>query len=270
MGRMRRLWPTRMMERIPETARQTHRVAAVDHALDLLQAIVRIGPSPLASVAEAAGCTRSLAYRMLRTLEQRGFALQDGARGLWRLGPQNLSLGRAAHAQNALAIGAQAVLASLSRVSGENSYLMVREGTASQVVAMHKADEKLWQHDAIGQVRQMHAGPGRVLLAHAPANIQKQALAERLARLAARTRTDPAWIAPDLQRIRARGYLLSLDEVHEGGIAVTAPVSDAGGEVVAALYIASSQLRLPPIRAQSLVPAVLDHADRLARILGHE
>jgi DNA-binding IclR family transcriptional regulator len=262
--------PARMTDKpLPPKAAQGRSVAAVDRALDLLQAIVRLGPSSLASIAEAAGCTRSLAYRMLRTLELRGFALQDGARGFWRLGPQNLTLGRAAVEQDALAAGAQAVLVSLSGASGENAYLMAREGTASQVIAAHKADPKLWQHDAIGKTHQMHAGPARLLLAHAPVEVQKQVLAERLARLTPRTRTDPAWVAADLRRIRARGYLLTVDEVHEGGIAVAAPVRDQGGAVIAVLYIAASLLRLAPVRAQTLVPMVLDHADRLSRILGY-
>ena len=244
-------------------------VAAVERAVDLLEAMVRLGPSSLASLADAAGCTRSLAYRMLRTLEQRGFAMQDGPRGLWRLGVRNAALGRAAATQGALASAAQPVLASLAKAIGENAYLMIREGTTSQVVALHKADTRLWQLEEIGKIRQLHAGSGRLLLAYAPVKVQRQVLAERLARLTPKTRTDPVWIAADLRRIRERGYLLTVDEVDEGGIGLAAPVRDQTGEVIAALFIAASTLRLAPRRAQSLAPAVLAHAALLSETLGY-
>ena len=244
-------------------------VAAVGRALDLLEAMVRVGPSSLAALADAAGCTRSLAYRMLRTLELRGFSLHDGARGNWRLGPRNATLGRAATAQGALAAVAQRVLASLSEVSGENAYLMMREGTTSQIIAVHQAAPGLRQHDQVGKTRQLHAGPGRLLLAHSPDAVQRQVLAERLARLTPHTRTDPPWIAADLKRIRARGYLLTVDEVDEGGIDIAAPVRDQSDEVVAALFIAAWSLRVTVPRARNLTPAVRAHAASLSRILGH-
>ncbi len=244
-------------------------VAAVDRALDLLEAMARLGPSSLASLATATGCTRSLAFRMLRTLERRGVSVQDGARGPWRLGPRNATLGRVAAAQGALAAAARPVLASLAKVSGENAYLMMREGATSRIQAVHKADQRLRQHEEIGQIRQLHAGPGRLLLAYAPPSLQKHALAERLARFTPQTRTDPAWIAADLLRIRSRGYLLTVQEVNEGGIGVAAPVRELGGEVIAALFIATASLRTPLAQAQALVPTVMAHAASLSRILGY-
>ncbi len=247
-----------------------YKVAAVEHALNLLEALARLGPSTLASLADAVGCTRSLAFRMLRTLEQRGFTLQDGARGAWRLGARNSALGREADGQGALARVAQPVLVSLSKICGENAYLMIRDGTLSRILNLHRADPKYWEHDVIGQTRQLHAGPGRLLLAHAPVAVQKRVLSERLGRLAPQTRTDPIAIAADLHRVRARGVLVTVGEVKEGGIAVAAPVRDLTGEVMAVLFISTSVLRLAPTRAQTRVPTVLAHADRLSRGLGYK
>src|SRR5215216_34726 len=78
-------------------------IAAVNRALDLLEALARTGPASLAALAESAGCTRTAAFRLLRTLKSRGFTIQDEARGLWRLGARWSALGRAAADQGALA-----------------------------------------------------------------------------------------------------------------------------------------------------------------------
>src|SRR5208282_5519199 len=69
----------------PDGAERTYNIAAVDRALDLLEALARIGPATLAALAEDAGMTRTAGFRLLRTMQARGFAIQDRARGLWRL-----------------------------------------------------------------------------------------------------------------------------------------------------------------------------------------
>ena len=46
-------------------------IAAVNRALDLLEALARVGPAPLAVLAETAGCTRTAGFRLLRTLQAR-------------------------------------------------------------------------------------------------------------------------------------------------------------------------------------------------------
>ena len=248
---------------------RNYSVAAVDRALYLMEIMGRLGPSPLATLAQAAGCTRPMAFRILRTLEQRGFSRQDGSRGLWWLGARSITIGRAATAQGVLAAEAQPILASLAKISGENTYLMMREGTMSRILAVHQADPGLWLHETVGQIRQLHAGPGRLLLAHAPAAIKKLALSERLARLTPHTKTDPARILADLSRIRARGYLLTVQEVHEASIDIAAPVWERRGDLLAVLFMTASTLRLAPVQAPSLVPTLLEHAARLSLTLGH-
>jgi DNA-binding IclR family transcriptional regulator len=247
---------------------RVYSVAAVDRALDLLDAMLSLGPSSLTHLAEATGCTRSLAFRMLRTLERRGYSRQDGPRGRWQLGYRMTMLGRVAAMQGALTAEAEPVLASLAKISGENTYLMTREGITSRIEAVCKADPVLLQYDEVGSLGQLHAGPGRLLLAFAPAAIQKLVLSQRLPRLGPQTRTDPGKIAADLPRIRSRGYLLTSHEISETGISIAAPVRDQTGEVIAALYIVSSSFRMPLAKAQTLLPTVMAHSASLSRRLG--
>src|SRR5438045_1374134 len=92
------------------TPARDYSIAAVCRALDLLEALSRIGPAPLAALAGEAKCTRTAGFRLLRTLEARGFAIQDEARGMWRLGARWGVLGRAAVEQGALAATAMPFL----------------------------------------------------------------------------------------------------------------------------------------------------------------
>src|SRR5579872_305860 len=243
-------------------------IAAVGRALDLLEALSRIGPAPLAALADAARCTRTAGFRLLRTLEARGFAIQDEARGMWRLGARWGVLGRAAVEQGALAATAMPFLAGLGKTTGENVYLRVRDGLESETIAIYQTDPGLRLYSEVGKRQTLHAGSSRLLLAHAPEAVQTQVLAQRLPRFTPATRTDSAWIAADLQRIRTRGYLLTTDEVVAGAATVAAPIRDASGQVVAVLSVSAPTMRMRPPRPRALLPMVLDAAQKLSRMLG--
>src|ERR1700744_32458 len=250
------------------TAARDYSIAAVGRALDLLEALSRIGPAPLAALAESARCTRTAGFRLLRTLEARGFAIQDEARGMWRLGARWGVLGRAAVEQGALAAPPMPVLAALGKTSGENVYLRVRDGLESETIAIYQTDPGLRLYSEVGKRQPLHAGSSRLLLAHAPEAVQTQVLAQRLPRFTPATRTDAAWIAADLQRIRGRGYLLTPDEVVAGAATVAAPIRDASGQIVAVLSVSAPTMRMRPPRPRALLPMVLDAAQKLSRMLG--
>jgi IclR family KDG regulon transcriptional repressor len=249
-------------------AARDYSIAAVGRALDLLEALSRIGPAPLAALATHARCTRTAGFRLLRTLEARGFAIQDEARGMWRLGARWGVLGRAAAEQGALEATAMPFLAALGKTCGENVYLRVRDGLESATIAIYQADPSLRLYSEVGKRQPLHAGSSRLLLAHAPEAVQTQVLAQRLPRFTPATRTDAAWIAADLQRIRTRGYLLTADEVVAGAATVAAPVRDASGQVVAVLSVSAPTMRMRPPRPRALLPMVLDAAVKLSRALG--
>lgn len=243
-------------------------IAAVDRTLDLLEALAVIGPAPLASITDAAGCTRTAGAQLLRTLQSRGFAIQDEARGVWCLGARWTALGEAAESQGALATTALPVMNELAKTCGENVYLHVRDGQMGETVAIFQADPSLRVYTEVGKRRPLHAGPYRLLLAHAPEAVQTQVLAQKLPRFTPATRTDPTWIAADLQRVRARGYLITADEIAPGAVSVTVPVRDATGQVVAALCVSAASLRMRPPRPRALVPTIVEAAARLSRTLG--
>ena len=93
-------------------------------------------------------------------------------------------------------------------------------------------------------------------------------LAQRLPRFTPATRTDSAWIAADLQRIRARGYLVTADEV------VPAPLGRrAGARCLRPGRGGTVRRRAHPCGCARrghapLVPLVLDAAAKLSHILG--
>ena len=256
------------LSNLSDPAPRDYNIAAVDRTIDLLEALSRLGPASLAALAENAGCTRTAAFRLLRTLQTRGFTIQDEARGLWRLGARWSALGRAASEQGALAATAMPFLAALGKATGENVYLRVRDGMESETVAIYQTDLTLRMYSEVGKRGPLHAGSSRILLAFAPEPVQTQLLAQRLNRYTPATRIDATWIAADLQRIRSRGYLITSDEVVAGAVGIAAPVRDAAAAVVAVLFISSPSMRMRPPRPRNVLPQVIDAAAKLSQALG--
>jgi IclR family transcriptional regulator, KDG regulon repressor len=245
-----------------------HGTMAVNRALSLLETLARTGPVPMAVLADAAGCGKAAALELLTTMQSRNFVIQDEARGVWQLGARWAVLGSAANEQGALAATAMPYLAALGNATGENVYLRVREGMECETVAIYQTDPGLRVYTEVGKKMPLHAGSGRLLLAHAPEAVQTQVLAQRLQHYTPSTRTDPSWIAADLHRIRQRGFLITDSEVVAGTVSVCAPVRDAAGQVVAAILIGSPSLRMRPPRPRALMPIVVEAARKLSHALG--
>jgi len=231
-------------------------------------ALTRLGPATLSQLAIETGCTRVTAFRILHTLQARGLVLQEHRRGPWQLGTGWSAIARAAGSQQALAKAAAPEMTRLAAAVQETVYLSVRDGPECEVVAIQRGDSNVRVYLTVGQRAPLHAGPGRLLLAYAPPAVQRSVLANRLPRLTPATRTDPIGISADLPRIRARGWLITIEEMHEGAVSVNAGVRDPSGEVVAVLTIGAPQTRMRAPRPHTLLTPLIAAAETLGHALG--
>ena len=166
-------------------------MAAVEHSFDLLDVLARISPVATATLERETRCPRSTMLRLLAALQTRGFVIHNEFDDTWQLGPHWDVLQRAAHSQGALAAASMPFLAALAKATGENVYLRARDGLEAETIAVYQADPVLRVYTEVGKRGPLHAGPARLLLAHAPEPVQTQVLSQRLPRFTPATRTDP-------------------------------------------------------------------------------
>jgi DNA-binding IclR family transcriptional regulator len=224
-------------------------IGAVERTLDVVAALMRVGPASLTHLAQEAACTRVNAFRILHTLQTRGLAIQNGKRGAWQLGVGWLAVARSANRQGAIPLSAAPIMSQLADSTGDSVYLAVRDGQECEIAAVRPGLISTLTYNRQGDRTPLASGPGKLLLAYAPEQIVRAVLASRPAR------TDPAALSLELERIRKRGWLITTHEIAEGAHSVSAPVLDAVGSVVAVLTIASPAIRMRPslqTAAQSL------------------
>lgn len=205
---------------MPETSK------TAGHALALLSAVAELQPVTAAELCRRLSMNRTIAYRLLTTLRQRGFVRRIGEE--YALGPAALQL--AEQVAPALRAAALPVMQRLCAELGETVVLQVVDGhqavILAQVIAAHHVVRV--EQNLIAR-HPLHAGAsGRVLLA-----FQRQDTIRRVLAASA----DPATVARELQEIRKTGWAMSHDELQWGVHALAAPVLGADGTVLAALTV---------------------------------
>ena len=139
-------------------------VGPLANALDILLEFEG-GQSELrvADMARRVGLTRNKAFRLVKTLESRGFLQRIGEH--YRLGARLLALGElAARSIGVLSVAAQPEMETLARETGETVYLLVPDGNEVVCVAVIESEHYVRISPAIGQRRPLHAGAGQKML----------------------------------------------------------------------------------------------------------
>lgn len=247
----------------------SYTVASVDKALELLELIAEQPNLGVTEIAERAASSKSQVFRLLHTLEQRGFVRKDTTSRAYTLGYRCMYLGERGMRQTGLVQLAQPLLDELAERSRENVHLVARDGTRSMVIAMRESPQPLRLYAEVGRRGPLHAGgASTVLLAFSPEDVRDQVLASELRVFTPATVVDPRELRTLLVQIRERGYHISRADLDEGAFSIAAPVRDHRGEVVAALSIAGPMSRLNEERSSMYLDLVRDYASRISRALG--
>jgi IclR family acetate operon transcriptional repressor len=220
-------------------------VQSVDRAVSVLVILARMGEAGVTEIADELGVHKSTAFRLLATLESRGLAEQNAARGKYRLGFGVVNLASAVTASLDLNRVSRSVCQALARDVGETVNLATHDGDSvinlDQVMGSSAVTTVNW----VGKRNPLHAtSSGKVFLAHMPAEDLDGHLAQPLARFTPSTITDPDDLRAQLGTIRANGYAFTVEELEIGLNAVAAPIRPFEGIVVAALSASGPAYRL--------------------------
>jgi DNA-binding IclR family transcriptional regulator len=194
-----------------------------DHALHVLETLGGRGSLSIAEVARELDLSRTVAYRLLSTLEQRGFVRRTD--GIYRLGPKLFAL--AQHVEWALRDAAHPFMVELGDQIKETVVLAVRDG--AETLSIHR----LACRDHMIQVlyppglrhHLTETVAGRAILAYLDDPERQQVIGRRVEDLIA-----------DLGRIRRSGYAYSTSDQVPGLAALAVPIRSIDG-VVASLTV---------------------------------
>lgn len=197
----------------------------------------------LSEVAARTGLTRAGARRILLTLQSLGYVQSDGR--LFSLTPRILDLGFAYLSSMPMWNTAEPVMEDLVAQIKESCSAAVLDG--ADIVYVLRVPTRKIMSITLGVGSRLPAyctSMGRMLLASLPdAEIENRLAAVELQPLTHRTQTDRGAVMAAIRQARRQGWCLVDQELEEGLVSMSVPVTGRGGAVVAALNISGQANR---------------------------
>jgi DNA-binding IclR family transcriptional regulator len=239
----------------PKMRRTDSYLKTVDRVLHLLLQFSNEYPEwSTGELAKVLGLHRSIVYRMLTTLERRGFITQTDHRGRFRLGLKLIELGNVVLASMDLRQIAYPMMARLARETGESAFLTVISNDHALCIEKIDGHQRVRAMISIGDRYPLHAGASsKVLLAYLPSDTIDELIARGLVPITPNTITEPERLKEDLIMIRKQGWAYSIGELTPGAACVAAPLRNSNGAVVAALSLAGLISRFGKDRLPMLI-----------------
>ncbi len=227
--------------------KSNYMIQAVAHALDILESFTRTEDElGVTELSKRLGLHKNNVFRLLATLEHRGYIEQNRETENYRLGPKTLQLGSIFIEQRECRRQARPILENLMALTGETAVVAVLRAnkviymdsveTSRTVRAISRVGAMLPAHcTAVGKIQLSFLSGGEIERLYPEADLPA---------LTPRSLTKRDDLADDLQTARERGYALENEECDIEVKSIAAPVRDFSNNVIAAVGIIAPVNRL--------------------------
>jgi len=247
-----------------------YNVRAVERALQILGCFDDQHPERgVSEIAEEVDLHKATAHRIVTTLVNFGF-LERGEDGQkYRLGLELADLGFKVVRRMDLRREALPIMKQLVQQWGETCDLSIFDQERVFYVEVLRGSYALTIAAAVGQRLPAHCtANGKLFLAHlSPAELDV-ILSRPLASYTKKTITSPDELRKQLENIRDQGYATDYEEFEVGVCAVSAPIYNRQGKIIAAIGGPSPVSRMTPERILEIAGAFKNAAQEISRRLG--
>jgi IclR family acetate operon transcriptional repressor len=240
----------------------------------VIDAIHFLRDHPGASLGEIADVLRvhkSSASRLMRTIEQQGWAARDEAGLTYHMGPTLISIGRAAVDQFLRSDRLLPILESLRDISGESVHLALFDHYEMLHVMRVDSPDVIRVSCPVGTWDPLHCTAlGKAFLASLPDEERRRlVLGLKPERRTPNTITDRKVLLAELEATHARGYAIDREEGRVGVRCIALALVDAQGRSVGAISITGPAFRWTQRAMDRVIDDILAAADRGMRAAGY-
>jgi IclR family KDG regulon transcriptional repressor len=239
-------------------------VRSVERALDILMCFIDKTELGLTEIAKKVGLNKSTVFRLVASLERKGFLLRNEENEKYRLGYRLWELSAHLNHVDDPAVMLQPEMERLRDVLDETISLYVRDGKERVRVQAVESRQTIRRVAPIGVRLPLSVGASsKILVAYADPETQKMIL------------NDPDWpegidkeeYMLQLLHIQQVGYATSVEEREVGTSAIAAPIKNRSGKLVAALAVSGPSGRLTLGKMKEYAPLVISYAERMGSMV---
>ena len=244
---------------------------SLERGLDILEMIeAESGDIGVRELARRLGLSPTIVQRLVSSLAVRGYIEKNLETSRYRLGHRSMVLGASGERGVDYAATARRELDRLAHEHHLNGFVAVLRGGRAIYLLAVQAESPVAIRVSLGSEMPLHStAAGKVLLASLnDADARKLLGHRKLAAITPHTITDPTALIASLVKVRRQGYATVVEENIPGVLSVGAPITDRGGNIVAALSTAFPKYLDGDMTLQRVVPLVTAAALRVSRSLG--
>jgi DNA-binding IclR family transcriptional regulator len=230
----------------------------------VLELLSARGPRALSDIAGELSLAKSTLHRVCSILVERGFAVRDGA-GRFELGIRAVSLA-ARTSELPIVTAFRGVAAALLTRHDETVCLAILDAGDSVFIALEETSQPVRLVTHVGSRTPAFASAsGRAILADRKPGVVAAELGGRpLVTPTGRRLHGIAELNDLLAQVRRNGYAENDEETAVGLYALSVPVANEAGAVLAALTMCVPTSRLSPERRETLIAAMVEAGRRLS------
>jgi DNA-binding IclR family transcriptional regulator len=242
---------------------QTYNVRAVERAMQILSSFdgghTERGVS---EIAQATGLHKATTHRIVMTLLNGGFLERTADGERLRLGLGVVELGLGALRDLDFRRAAFPYMQQMVERFQETCDLGIFDHGRVLYVEVVHSEHSLTITTRVGRRLPAHCtASGKVFLAFLPAPVVEPILSAPMKAFTERTITSPDRLREELEATRQRGYGLDDEEFELGIRAVSVPIRDIDGNVIAAMSMPGPSNRLTPERIPEIAQALIETAN---------
>jgi len=222
---------------VESTENSVEIIKVVDRALTILDMLKdESEPSGVNEIAKQCGFPTSTTFRILKTLEQRGWVFQvsdkkyiTGEKLSFVLEKNNLNL--------ALKDVASFVMKRYSKKHNKAMNLLVREGARCYILQQSRSDSLMDYIPPLYSELPFYASSGgKVLLSELPNCLVNEIISSsKMLQLTPHTIKNAEQFRQELLKVAEQGYAIDYKESAENGSCIAVPVRDKDGNIIAAI-----------------------------------
>ncbi|ADU65559.1 IclR family transcriptional regulator [Desulfurispirillum indicum] len=248
-------------------------IQSVSHALDILEEFCVSEESEMGvtELSKKLGLHKNNVFRLLATLESRGYIEQNPVNGNYQLGYRSLELGQVFVSQLGLLKQARPVLEEAVAKCNESIYLGVLRDTNVVYLDIVETSHPVRVVPRVGTIVPAYCTAiGKAQLSHDSSEEVERILSQcDLRKWTPNTLDSVDKIMEDVQLSAKRGYAVDLEEYQQGVVCVGVSVKDYTNTPVAGISFTGPVQRMTLERVENeILPIVMEAGREISRRLG--
>ncbi len=249
-------------------------IKSVNNALDLLEQFNRDGDElGVTELSQRLNLHKNNVFRLLATLETKGYIEQNKATENYVLGVKTLELGQTFIKQLGLVRPVKPFLEEIVKECNEMAYVGIIRGNSVFCLDVEDSNQAVKVSNHIGLRLPIHCTAiGKAQIAYlTEEELEKLGILDNMERFTPNTIVNKVEFIKHIKEVAKRGYALNNEEYNLGVKCVAVPIRDYTGRVVGGISVPGPSFRMTnEVLKEKIIPVVTQAGEKVSKRLGFD